>query len=210
MTNGNSPDLLARLQADREHALAEAFVHCRPRLRKMVDRRLDQRLARRVDASDVLQEGYVEAAQRLGDYLSNPSMPFFLWLRFLVKQRIYEVHRRHFGAAKRDPRREEHRPAPNHAASDSSALAVEFSACMTSPSQAVARAELQLQLQQMIEGLDPLDREILALRHFEELSNNEAATELDISKSAASKRYVRALERLKSVMISALNSTIVN
>lgn len=202
----NSPDVLSRLMADGEHALADLFMTQRPRLRMMVHRRLDPRLAKRVDASDILQEGYVDAARRLNEYLSDPHMPFFLWLRFLVKQRLCAVHRKHLSAGKRDVRREDGWPAPCRQSAESDSLAMEFSARISSPSQQVARAELQRRLRQLIDSLDPLDREIIALRHFEELSNNEAAAELGISKFAASKRYLRAIERMRAATESFLQS----
>ena len=109
----------------------------------MVHRRLDQRLSRRVDASDVIQEGYVDAARRLDDYLANPSMPFFLWLRFLVKQRLCAIHRRHLGAQKRDARRERATLEQPAAADVSGAVANDIAGRLSTPSQAVARAELQ-------------------------------------------------------------------
>lgn len=168
----------------------------RDRLRRMVDLRLDRRLAGRVDASDVLQEAYLDAAGQLERYLQDRPMSLFLWLRFLTSQRLMAIHRRHLGVQKRDPRQEIRLAAGPSRASFSGGL----SGRMTSPSMAAARAEIRAGVQSAVEGLETADREILMLRHFEELSNQEAAELLGVTPAAASKRYVRALERLKKAM----------
>lgn len=170
------------------------------RLRRMVALRLDRRLRGRVDPSDVLQEACLDAARRLAEYTQNPSMPFYLWLRFLAGQRLHEQHRRHLGAAERDAGREVslHRgPLPG---ATSAALADQLLGRQTTPSQAAVRAERRVRLQEALNSLDSVDREVLALRHFEELSNGEVAQVLGLDKSAASKRYARALVRLKDVL----------
>lgn len=172
----------------------------RDRLRRMVALRLDRRLQGRIDPSDVIQEAYVDATGRLDEYARRPDMPFFLWLRFLVGQRLQEQHRRHLGAAGRDAGREislDRGPLPEPT---TAALAAHLLGRDTSPSQAAIRAERKLRLQEALDGLDPIDREVLALRHFEHLSNGEAAQVLGLDKSAASKRYARALVRLKDIL----------
>ena len=180
--------------------LTALFVRHRERLRRMVRLRLDRRLLGRVDPSDVLQEAYLDIAGRAEEYLANPTMPPFLWLRFLTAQRLTILHRRHLGAQARDPDREIslHRGAIPQATSVS--LAQQLLGRMTSASQAAIRAELQTRLQVVLNGMDPLDREVLALRHFEELSNAETAQVLGLQKSAASNRYIRALKRLKELL----------
>ena len=195
--------LLELLKTRGEDGLAEYFMKNRSRLHRMVAMRMDQRLAQRVDASDVLQEGFVDAAKRLNEFIDNPSMPLFIWIRFLVGQKLAAVHRWHFQTQKRDPRREELPASQKRPAVDSQVLAREFSASMTSPSQAVSRAEATEKMFRVLETLESMDREILVMRHFEELSNNEAASELGITKGTASKRYVRALARLNKAMSSA-------
>ena len=172
----------------------------RARLRRMVELRLDQRLVQRVDASDILQEGYVDISNRLEDYLANPVMPVFVWMRFLVNQRLAAVQRWHFQRQKRDPRREESPQPTARPVFDSAQLAHEFSASMTSPSGAFLREEMAQRLQRLLDGMDPADREVLVLRHFEELTNAEVAAEMQISVGAASKRYIRALGKLKKVI----------
>jgi RNA polymerase sigma-70 factor (ECF subfamily) len=127
-------------------------------------------------------------------------MSFFLWLRLVTGQRLIRVHRQHLGAAQRDAGREvsPYRGALPQASSVS--LAEQLLGRVSTPSQAVIRAEIQVQLQSALNGMDPLDREIIALRHFEELSNSEAARVLNLEASAARKRYVRALKRLQVIL----------
>ncbi len=191
---------LQRLMGGDRQALAGLFAHYRDRLRRMVKLRLDRRLQGRIDASDVLQEAYLDVANRVADYAANPTMPFFLWLRFLTGQRLLLVHRQHLGTKMRDAGQEVslYRGALPQASSVS--LAAQLLGRMTSPSLAAVRAEMQLKLQEALNGMDPLDREVLTLRHFEELSNGETASVLGLQKAAASNRYVRALKRLKEVL----------
>ena len=196
----DSDEMLRRLHAGDAVAAAELFEHYRGRLRRMVQLRLDRRLQGRVDASDVLQEAFLDLAKRTPEYLANPAMPFFLWLRLLTGQRLLMVHRTHLGTQMRDAGQEVslYRGALPQASSVS--LAAQLLGRMTSPSVAAVRAELQLRLQEALNSMDPLDREVLTLRHFEELSNSEVAAVLGLQKSAASNRYVRALKRLKEVL----------
>src|SRR5260370_19131235 len=141
---------------------------------------MDRRLQGRLDVSDVLQEAFVDFAMRAGEYVKDPGMPFYLWLRFLTGQRLQLLHRLHLGAQMRDAGRDVslHRGAMPQATSVS--LAAQLLGRFTSVTQAVQRAELQLTLHEAINALDPLDREILALRHFEALSNDQPAQLLDI------------------------------
>jgi RNA polymerase sigma-70 factor (ECF subfamily) len=160
----------------------------------------DRRLQGRVDPSDVLQQAYIDLTQQLPGYLARPEMPFFLWLRLLTGQRLMRLHRHHLWAAMRDARREVslYRGALPQASSTS--LAAQLLGRFTSASAAAVRAERQRLLQEALNALESLDREIIALRHFEELTNQEAATVLGLSKSAASNRYVRALTRLQATL----------
>jgi RNA polymerase sigma-70 factor (ECF subfamily) len=200
-----SPDsemtsLIDRARAGDSSAWGAIMEHYRERLRRMVALRLDRRLQGRVDASDVIQEGYADAAARLEEYSRDRSMPFFLWLRFLVGQRLAEQHRHHLGVQARDAGRDislYRRAMPE---TTTAALAAQLLGKHTSPSQAAIRAERKLRLQEALNSLDATDREILALRHYEQLSNGETATVLGLDKSAASKRYARALVRLKDIL----------
>lgn len=181
-------------------ALAELFVQQRDRLRRMVEVRLDRRAAGRVDASDVLQETFLEAERRLKQYLADPPMSPFLWLRFLVSHRLMAVHRRHLGVQMRSAKREVSLHRRFLAPTDSTSLSQHLVGRLTSPSLAAVRGEMHERLRELIDSLEPLDREILSLRHYEELTNREAAQELGITEEAASKRYVRALGRLRAVL----------
>jgi RNA polymerase sigma-70 factor, ECF subfamily len=202
-THENAPEIerLIRRAAEGDGAaMAALFEPYRPRLRKMVQMRLDRRLQGRVDASDVLQEAFIDAARRLAEYDRERKMPLFLWLRLITGQRLLHIHRRHLQTAMRDAAREIsiYRGAMPEATTAS--LAANLMGRWTSASRQVIRAEIQLRLQETLNGLDPIDREILVLRHFEELTNAEAAQALEISKTAASNRYVRALKRLKEAL----------
>jgi RNA polymerase sigma-70 factor (ECF subfamily) len=196
-------ELLDRAISGDESALAKLFDSYRDRLRRMIRLRLDRRLSGRVDSSDVLQEAYLDVRKRLSEYTREPAaMPFNLWLRLVTGQRLTDVHRYHLGAQVRDAGQEVslHRgPFPQ---ADSISLAAQLLGRMTSASQAAIRAEHKLIVQEALNGMDPIDREVLALRHFEHLSNDETAQVLGLSKSAASNRYIRALKRLKEILSS--------
>jgi RNA polymerase sigma-70 factor (ECF subfamily) len=193
-------DLLRRIEAGDEQALTELFTRHWERLRRMVRLRLDRRLRGRSDSADVLQETYLEVAQRAREYLAQPTMSPFLWLRFLTGQKLLELHRHHLGVRMRDAGQELslcHRATPQ---ATSVSLAEMLLGRLTSPTHAARRAEMQLRLQEVLNAMEPLDREVLALRHFEELSNGEVAQALGLSKTAASNRYLRALGRLKELL----------
>jgi RNA polymerase sigma-70 factor (ECF subfamily) len=190
----DTPELLRK---DPE-ALGALLERERARLRRMVQIRIDRRLRKRVDVSDVIQEVHLDAARRIGDYVDGPAMPFYLWLRLLASQKLVDLCRHHLGAEKRDVRREV-ALAPFVEAT-SVALAEQLAGSLSTPSRAADRAEVEARVRAALEELEPIDREVLALRHFEQLGNDEAAQALGIDPSAASKRYVRALKRLGEVL----------
>jgi RNA polymerase sigma-70 factor (ECF subfamily) len=190
-------ELLGRLRAGDQEALAELFTQHREALKRLVCWRLDRRLRSRVDPSDVLQEVYIDAARRVPGYLDRPTMPFSLWLRLLAGRRLLEVHRQHLGAQMRDAGLEISLERGHWPPANPECLAAHLTGQLTSPSQAALRAERESRLIEALSRMDPLDREVLALRHFDELSNNEVAELFGIQKAAASHRYVRALERLR-------------
>ncbi len=190
--------LLTRVRNHDAAAVAEVFALYRARLRRMVRLRLDRRLQGRVDPSDVLQEAYLDVAARAAEYADKPEMPFFLWLRMITGQRLLEIHRRHLQTKMRAANQEVSLYEGALPQADSMSLAAQLLGRLTTASAAAMRAELQIQLQQVLNAMDPIDREVLALRHFEELSNNDIATVLQLSKAAASNRYIRALKRLKT------------
>ncbi len=192
--------LLRRLAAGDGGAAAELFAAHRDRLRLMVRLRLDRRLQGRLDPSDVLQEAYLDVARRAPEYAANPTLPPYLWLRFLTGQRLLQLHRQHLGAQMRDAGQEVSLFQGALPQASSVSLANQLLGRLTSPTQAAVRAELQLRVQEALNALEPLDREVLTLRHFEMLSNEETAAVLGLRKSAASNRYVRALRRLKEAL----------
>jgi RNA polymerase sigma-70 factor, ECF subfamily len=197
---GQVPDLVARAAAGDRAAIVKLLERYRGRLRRMVAMRVDPRHRGRVDASDIIQEGYVDAIQRLEEFIEDPSVPFYIWLRFLVGQRVQEQHRRHLGTTGRDVGREVSIYRGAMPGVSTGALAARLLGKLTSPSMAAMRAERKIRLQEALNRMDPLDREILVLRHYEQMTNGHAAAALGLNESAASKRYTRALERLKDIL----------
>jgi RNA polymerase sigma-70 factor (ECF subfamily) len=199
MNDDPDKDAVEQLQAHRAdpRVLGDVWDRYRERLHRLIRLRLDRRLQGRVDPSDVLQEAFLDFQARARDYIQQPDMSFFLWLRFLTGQRLQLIHRHHLGTQMRDAGREVSLQRGAMPQATSVSLAAQLLGRFTSVTQAVQRAEMQLILQEAINAMDPLDREILALRHFEELSNEETAHVLGIKPSAASSRHVRALKRLR-------------
>jgi RNA polymerase sigma-70 factor (ECF subfamily) len=193
-------DRLRRAGQGDPAALGSLLEEHRPRLRRMLRLRLDPRLQGRIDPSDVLQEAFLEASQRLAEYLRDPRMPFFLWLRFLAGQKLLALRRQHLGTQARDAGREVSIFRGAMPEASSACLAAQLLGRITAPLQAAIRAELKLRLQEALNRMDPVDREVLALRHFEQLDNAETAQELGLSPSGASSRYLRALQKLKDIL----------
>jgi RNA polymerase sigma-70 factor (ECF subfamily) len=193
-------DLLQRAADGDEQALRELFTRYRDRLKRMVRLRLSCRLQRRVNDSDVLQEACLEVAQRLKEYVRAPQLPFFLWLRHLTVLKLAEVHRRHLGAQMRDADREVSLHRGGLPEADSASLAARLLGKLTTPSQAAIKAEQRIYVQEALNSMDPIDREVLALKHFEQLSTSEIAEVLGLSKAGAGSRYLRAIKRLREVL----------
>jgi RNA polymerase sigma-70 factor, ECF subfamily len=180
------------LRAGDDDKMAPLFELYRERLQRMVHFRLDPRLVGRIDAEDVLQESYLEAGKRLQAFRDDDK-PFFVWIRLITQQTMIDLHRKHLGAKMRNAGREVHAPA-------SATMSGFFVGHFTSPSHAVMREELRVKIEAALESMEEIDREVLVLRHFEELSNKETADVLGIQENAASNRYVRALGRLKGFL----------
>ena len=174
------------------------------RLCRMVAFRLDPRLRGRIDAADVVQEAYVGAAAQRADYFGQPEAPpLFLWLRGIVGNKLLEVHRHHLGTRMRDAAREAARDGRAAADATSVALVAQLAGHATGPGTAAARAELSARLHDALDAMGAMDREVLALRPGEQLSNGEAAQVLGLHERAAAKRYVRALRRLRDALAQA-------
>lgn len=193
-----------RLRAGDPDAAGELFTIYRDRLKRMVQLRMDDRLRGRLDASDILQDAFIDV-QRKAPEFAQRKLPVFLWLRLVVAERLLQMRRYHIGTRMRDVSLEVSLAPGGWPAASTHSLANHLLGRHTSPTQAAIRAERQRRLQDALNRMDLIDREIIALRHFEELSNNEAAAVLELSKSAASNRYIRAIKRLKDILSALPN-----
>ena len=194
---GDSADLIRLASEGNESALDQLFCRHRDRLQRMIRLRLDRRIQGRLDSSDILQEAYLDVFRNLGAYVESPSTSFFIWLRNVVGLKLAEVHRRHLGTQKRDAKRDVSIYRGALPAVNSVSLAAQLLGQMTTPSQVAVKTEMRVRLQEVLDCMDEIDREIIALRHFERLDSQETADILGMSKSGASSRYVRAIKRLK-------------
>lgn len=172
----------------------------REALRNMVRSRMDRKLERRVDASDIVQDVLIEASTRMQDYLKDPKIPFGLWLRQIAQDRIIDVHRRHRVAARRSMDREQPMHAPGLGDRSSLELAAQLRDPELTPAAATLRKELQQRFLEALDRMDEEDREILLMRHFEQLTNTEAAELLGLTPPAAGMRHLRALRRLREIL----------
>lgn len=200
--HGIPSEITERLRSGDVAALGDLFVLCQNRLRQMIHFRLDQRLVRRVDVDDVLQDAFIDAEVRLPHFAkADADASPYVWLRMVTLQTLQDVHRRHLGTQARDAAREKSVSVPGSTdQSTRNSMAQLLAGQLTSPSQAVQRAEAIEQIHAALEQMNPIDQEILALRNFEELNNTEVSEVLGIESGAASLRYIRALKRLQQVM----------
>lgn len=197
----NETDLESKLQsaaAGDETVLADLYDSFRPRLLRMIHLRLDRRLKRRVDPADILQETFLSVQRKFANYFADPRLPFFLWLRLETGQKLVDIHRFHLGAQMRDAGQEVSLHRGGLPSVESVTLAEQLLGRFTSASHAAMRAELKIIVENALNEMESNDREMLVLRHFEELTNGEAAAALGISVTAACNRYVRAIKRLKT------------
>jgi len=191
----------AKNREARQKILADIYTRHRGRLRSMLQIRLDRRLRARVDPSDVLQEAFLEASRRLDEYCRKPPMPVFIWLRYLTARKLVDLHRHHFRAGKRSPAREVSLDRGFGPPSQTWAMAECLLGREISPSKAAVQSEAKANLERALDRMDETDREIVALRHFEGLTGREAATVLGIGLEAANKRYLRAMEKLRGILV---------
>ena len=200
VASDDSAKLLERAAGGDSRAMQDLFQLHRERLKRMVHLRLSRRLQGRVDDSDVVQEALIDCAGKLAEYVAEPKLPFFLWLRHMTGLKLAEVHRRHLGTQMRDADREVTLHRGGLPEADSISLAAHLLGQLTTPSQAAIRAETRLLVQEALNAMDPVDREVLALKHFEQLSTSEIAEVLGMSKAGAGSRYLRAIKRLREVL----------
>jgi RNA polymerase sigma-70 factor (ECF subfamily) len=195
--------LLARAAGGDGDAWGALLARHQKRLQGVVCFRLDPRLRGRVDEGDVMQEAFITATARRADFFGQSAQPLFLWLRWIVGNTLLELHRHHFGVQMRDARREHQDGGDTDCAGDGgtrAAMVAQLTASVTGPATAAGRAELKARLNEALGRMDPADREVLALRHYEQLTSSEAAQVLRIQERAAAKRYLRALERLREAL----------
>jgi RNA polymerase sigma-70 factor (ECF subfamily) len=200
-----SPDSTKRLLDDAKtgdsSAVDRLLGEFREPLRRVIDLRLDPVLGRRVDASDIVQDVLLEANQRLTEYLKNPTMPFHLWLRHLAQDRIIDTHRRHRQAQRRSIDKEQPIQRPAWADQSSVQLVAQLIDAEQTPASAAIQHELQRRLTDALGQLGEDDREVILMRHHEQLSNQDVAAALGLTEAAASMRYLRALRKLRAVLL---------
>lgn len=189
-------NLLERIRNGDTAAFEALFERHRARLRQAIAMRLDRRVAARMDASDVLQETYLEAFKRLPEYLGKEEMPFHLWLHWIAREKVIGMHRRHLGAGKRTVQHE----VPLMPVDSSAQFVSGLIGRLPSPSQELAKEELAEKLRVALQQMSPDERDLILWRHFEQLSARDMAMLLDITEAAATKRYIRALERLRRLL----------
>ncbi len=193
-------ELLAGARAGDADAIDRLLDRHRDSLRRMIGLRLDKQINRRLDVSDVVQDVLVEANRRLKDYLANPVLAFHLWIRQIAKDRIIDAHRRHRVSAKRSVDREQALVAQGAVDHSTMELAGQLCDPELTPAAAATQHELAVHVQGAIELLEERDKEIILMRHYEQLNNQEIAQSLGLTEPAASMRYLRALKRLRKLL----------
>ncbi len=192
--------LIAQAKDGDKSAVNQLMDRHRNSLNQLVRMRLDHKIRNRVDVSDVVQDVLVEANRRLQRYLEEPVMPFHLWLRQIAKDRIIDAHRRHRVSAKRSVDREQRMVAPKGYDQSSIHLAAILGDSKLTPAAAALQKEMAIRVEKSIALLDDKDSEIIIMRHYEQLTNQEISRLLDLTEPAASMRYLRAIRRLREVM----------
>ncbi|MCA8994549.1 MAG: sigma-70 family RNA polymerase sigma factor [Planctomycetaceae bacterium] len=195
----NTQDLLDSAQQGSDQAVNQLLEHHRDALRKMVGLRLDRQIAQRIDASDVVQDVMLEAAQRLKQYLQDPQIPFHIWLRQIAKDRMIDLHRRHH-AQRRAVDREQPLALTGLPDRSSIDLAGQLADDQLTPAAASIRNELEQRFLNAIEQLEEQDREVIIMRHVEHLSNSDVAAALNLTTAAAGMRHFRAIQRLRTIL----------
>jgi RNA polymerase sigma-70 factor, ECF subfamily len=202
MVADSTTALIIRARDRDAAAIGELLNRCRDRLHRFVSIRMDDRLRGRIDPSDVIQEAFLAATRQMPDYLEHDEMPFYIWLRLIAAQKLVGLHRHHLHVKARNARRDVRFFNAQLPDASSALLAAQLLGRATGPSQAAIRAEQQRRLKDVLDGMDPADREIIVLRHFEQLSNSEAAKLMGCNESTTKTRHFRAIKRLKSILAS--------
>ena len=192
--------LLNQAKGGDESAVNQLMDRHRNSLRQLIRMRLDQKIQKRIDVSDIVQDVLVEANRRLTVYMDNPVMPFHLWLRQIARDRIIDAHRRHRVSARRSVDREQALVAPRGYDNSSMQLAGLLGDNRLTPAAEALQKEMARKVEEAITKLEEKDCEIIVMRHYEQLSNQEIATILDLTEPAASMRYLRAIRRLKTIL----------
>lgn len=193
-------ELLANAKEGNEDAISKLLSRHRDALRRLVQMRLDKKIQRRVDVSDIVQDVLFEANRRLETYLADPKMPFHLWLRHMARDRIVDAHRRHRASAKRSVDKETPLASPSTVDRSTMELAAQLCDPAMTPAAGATMRELARRFEAAIDELEERDREVLMMRHFEHLTNQEVALALKLTEPAASMRYLRALRRLRALL----------
>lgn len=197
--DGTQELILAAREGD-AGAVNRLLSRHRDAIHRLIELRMDRAIAGRVDASDIVQDTLVEASRRLKQYLANPEMPFHLWIRQIARDRLIDAHRRHRAAERRSVDREQPLAERGSPSQSSLFLFQQLEAQGVTPASQAIRKELELRFAAALEEMEEIDREILLMRHFEQLTNQEAATALGLTEPAASMRYLRALRRLRALL----------
>ena len=205
--SAQTQELLDQARHGNTRAADQLLAQHREPVRRMIDLRLDPAIAARVDASDVVQEVLLEASRRLDGYLHEPNMPFHLWLRHIAKDHIIDAHRRHHQAQKRGVNREQPMHRPAWADRSSLDLAAQLLDQDLTPASAAIQQEMQRRLREAIAQLDEDDREVILMRHYEMLANQEVASSLGLTEAAASMRYLRAVRKLRDLLAPPQSSS---
>jgi RNA polymerase sigma-70 factor (ECF subfamily) len=194
-------ELLDRARQGDQAAVEQLLTQFRDSLRRMIALRLDPALTARLDASDVVQDVMVEANRRLDDYLRSGTMPFHLWLRHIAKDHVIDAHRKHRKAQRRSIDREQSlvpRGLSDHSSIEMMGQILDQE---LTPATAAIRQEMEQRLASAIGQLEEDDREIILMRLYEQLSNQEIAAVYGLTEPAAAMRYLRAVRRLQTMLV---------
>lgn len=180
--------------------LLELWMEHRPRLQRIINARIPSLMAGRADSDDLMQECYLACGRRISFLQAKPEIPIFAKLRFICLQTLADLLRFHLGADKRDARKECAIADEGDSESGNQGAWLHLADTMASPRTQLLKMERQRMTRQVMSELTAKDKEILELRHFEDLSNLECAAVLEIEPKAASIRYVRALKRFQELV----------